>query len=94
MELTSKEINIIIEALEAWENKDTGLGFAMDLMSLIVLPKETRESPEFQKTEEERTAKQELEKRERKETSLLLKAKLVGMKQEQLSKEASEILKS
>ncbi len=80
--LTRKEIDTLVEALESWENKDMVGEMMGDIFGMIL----TKDSPEAKiKLEEEREAKKyELERKrlERKEESLMLKSKLVMMKRE------------
>lgn len=82
--LSSKEIDILIEALESWENKDFGSQVMAGMMRTMLLPKDV--SPEIKAEWEEKERlqdeKYEIEKRQRKEVSLLLKAKLIMIKRD------------
>lgn len=88
--LTSKEIDTLIDALEAWEKKEILNG----LMGAILIPKDAPPEvrAELEQKEKERESQMDREERLRKETALLLKAKLVMMKQE-MATSTAEILK-
>jgi len=79
--LSSKEIDLLVDALDAWERKDlTG-----KLMSGMLKGMFAKDDPvlKAKMEEEERieNEKEEKEARQRKETALMLKAKLIGIKQ-------------
>jgi hypothetical protein len=80
---SSKEIDVLTEALDAWESKDFGKSLMSSMFKTMMLPKgapqEVRD--EFDRKEREENEKMECETRQRKETSVLLKAKLIMMKQ-------------
>ncbi len=79
--LTTKEIDTLIEAMEAWETKDVSSHITSRLMGAFFSDKLTEEGKK--KLEEKERAddeKRKLEEKSRKETSTLLKAKLIGMK--------------
>lgn len=92
--LTAKEIDTIIEALESWENKDWGSDLMFSLMGPILIGKDS--SPEmkvkFENDERIRKEKLEQDKRERKEISLMLKAKLVQIKRQMIVDSANTII--
>ena len=94
-ELKIKDIDILIESLDAWECKDTAGDMMSELMIMMLLPKNVSEldKAKFEDNRDADRKKAELEKRERRETALLLKAKLVMLKQEIPVKDANEILK-
>lgn len=80
--LESKEIDLLIEALEAWESRSMGDRIASMMIKAIIIGDKTdpveKQKYEEKQAEEERKINEE--HKQRKETSLLLKAKLVGMK--------------
>ena len=79
--LSSKEIDTLVEALEAWETKDNTGRLLGGLMSAMLSDKMGDEAKaKMEAAEKEREEKAEREQKQRKETSLLLKAKLVMMK--------------
>ncbi len=77
-ELTISDCEILTEALSSWETNTGGL--VGELMIGMLATKEMREKPEFLSMEEERKAKDANTKRTRAEASILLKAKLIAMK--------------
>jgi len=93
MKLTIKEIDILIDALEAWETKDAGANLAMDFLGVMLSDNTPEGKARFERMAKQRQEKMELKLRERKETSLLLRAKLVGIKQDILIDNANDILK-
>ncbi len=92
--LTTKEINILMEALEAWENKDDATGLMVGLMGAMIIPDNAPEEAK-RKLEvhmEEHEQKREREKKDRKDTSLLLRAKLVQIRANIVIEEANGCL--
>lgn len=81
--LTTSELTILIEALKSWENKD----FAGDLMgdmfsTLLIDPKKHPEEAAKMKIErEEKQRKRDQEKADREEQSIIIKAKLIQLRQ-------------
>lgn len=91
--LTAKEIDNLIDALEAWEDKNSTGELLGDLMGAMLFndaPPEVKEK--FKRERDIERQKREYDKRERKETSLLLKAKLVQIKQSLTIDMANEVL--
>lgn len=88
--LDTKEIETLIEALEHWENAN----FAPKFIKVAVKDFLKEIAPEeVQKDFDEQCLKSDQLKIERKETSLLLKAKLIQMKQNIIIKDTNKILK-
>lgn len=77
-DLTISDIDILMEGLTAWE-ANTG-GMVGDLLLHLVVDKDTRESDKFKSEEAKREAEKAVIKATRMEASVLLKAKLIGMK--------------
>ena len=89
--LTNKEIDTLIDALTAWETKDMAGNLIGSLFSAMLTKDDPIAKEKARVREEEEAAKYEREKAERKEQSLLLKAKLVQIKQSNLVSEATAI---
>lgn len=78
-DLTNQDLWVLMEALEAWENKDDSSEMIGVLLDSIVVPKfENRER--LKKQIEEKQAKLAAAKRERKERSVMLRAKLITIR--------------
>lgn len=90
--LTKKEIDALVDALEAWEQKDFGSSLMMGLMGAMFTKDDPEAQEKFKREEEKRRAEEEIKLRERKETSLMIKAKLVRMKQDMLIDDTNKIL--
>ncbi len=79
-ELTNDDITVLLEALVAWEDKDA----AGDLIGVVLTGLVTPKDPESQAAMKAEQAKQQAEraesKRNRKEQSVLLQAKLIQMR--------------
>jgi ABC-type uncharacterized transport system involved in gliding motility auxiliary subunit len=81
--LTEQEINDLIDALTAWEDKDFGSFVMSSLLEVMLSDKGSEESRE--KMKKERLIQQQKEeslKRLRKEQSILIKVKLIKMRSE------------
>ena len=89
--LTNKEIDTLIDALTAWESKDLAGNLIGCLFSAMLTKDDPVAKEKARIREEAETQKSEREKAERKEQSLLLKAKLIQIKQSNLVNEATEI---
>jgi len=80
MELTRADYDTLIEALEAWENKDA----SADILDTILTPMLTRGlggmPPEMRAEREYQKSRQMEEKAIRKERSVLLRAKLIQIR--------------
>jgi len=78
--LSTKECDVLIEALEAWESKDLSKSM-MNIMIRSLVPVDDPVAKEKMDREmKERQDKDEQECRFRKEVSTLLKAKLIQLK--------------
>ncbi len=93
-ELTIKEIDILIQGLESWETPDLGGEMLLTMFDVMVYG----DNPELtEKRKKENTLRMERQKQimqERKETSTMIKAKLITMKQSLVIKDANTILNS
>lgn len=89
MKLTSVELAILIDAVDAWQNRDaieaSASGLFMGIMVAIGEPSSRRQDPESISKEIMQRGRAESE--EKLETAILLKAKLVQMKREAESME-------
>lgn len=77
-DLTAEDINVLIEALEAWKDKDAAGELMRDLLpAVLARSKEERESlkPPFSEKQERQAAKAV-----RKDRATLLQAKLIEMR--------------
>ena len=92
--LTRKEIDTLVDALEAWEQRDIGGEILLSLMEAMFTKDDPVAREEMKKEEKKRKDEAEMQQRERKETSLLLKAKLIQMKAGLLVDDANKILQS
>ena len=90
--LTRKEIDTLVDALEAWEAKDFGGELIFSLFGAMLCKDDPESKAKMEAEEKTRRDKMETERRERKETSLMLKAKLIGLKQNMLVDDANKIL--
>ena len=80
---TSKEVDTLVEALETWERGDFSGRLMGSLLKGMIgkdAPQEVRD--EWDKREREEKEKEEREARQRKDAAIMLKAKLVMMKQQ------------
>lgn len=77
-EFTEQEIEILIEAVDEWVNKDFGGNLMSDLLSMALLDGASPERKEKMKREkEEEHQKSKHAKQLRKEQAIILKAKLL-----------------
>ena len=84
MELDRSDLDVLIEAVETWESSDALGEFMGDMVMAMVGPKDGPEREEWQRKREveraDRKRKQDDEKRVRKERSILLRAKLIALR--------------
>ena len=81
MELSRQDYDVLIEAVESWEQKDFGkalMGGILDSMMSKAMPADIREKHKRDRDEERR--KGELAAKVRKERSVMLRAKLIGLR--------------
>ena len=75
---TEQEIEILIEAVDAWVDKDFGHSIMTDMLTMVMSDGATPEMKEKMKqTKEEEHNKAKQEKSLRKEQAIMLKAKLL-----------------
>lgn len=83
--LSLNDLNILIEAMTAWESKDDAGHLMMDLLSSVTAPKGKNEDREaFKSMLKDKVKDRSLEKDQRKEVSIMLKAKLIGLRNENM----------
>lgn len=75
--LNRSDIEILLESLEAWENKDTASAMMGDMLGIMV-PPEGREKYKADMAEEKK--KRNAERQQRKDLSVRLRAKLLDMR--------------
>ena len=86
MQLTLEDISDLMDAVENWETKGATGEILGDLMDGILLKELTLEAQEEQKRRRDRQKEERnIETKIRKERSVLLRAKLIGLRQEILS---------
>jgi hypothetical protein len=78
-DLTDDDINTLVEALEAWESKDFGLEVLTDVFGMAI-SKDKSQFEEFQLERDHERAKQKAAKAVRKERSIILRAKLLTIR--------------
>ena len=83
-DLTNADLDVLIEAVEAWESKDSLGEFMGDMVEAMVGPREGPEREEWLRKrahdKQERQQKTTEAKRVRKERSILLRAKLIALR--------------
>lgn len=80
-QLTYDEINILIEALDSWESKDAFGDLAGGLLDAMFSDKLSDEDKAKRKEEKRiKDMKAERDRRERKDQSVLIKAKLIHLR--------------
>jgi len=78
MTFSEDEIAVLIEALEAWVNKDAISGVMGSLLGTLVSGDEQKEK--FAAQQAINDAKRDRDKQNRKERAILMQAKLISMK--------------
>lgn len=79
MELTRQDLDVLIEAVEAWESKDLA-GDMMESMLTSMMCKSEQDVEKHKSEFEKRQEKRESARRVRKERSVVLRAKLIGLR--------------
>lgn len=80
-QLSEQDINTLIEALKSWEDKDFGTGIMMDMVEMMVTDTTApNHKADLAKKREERSNEAKKSKMIREERSILLKAKLISMR--------------
>ena len=80
MDLTKEDLNILIEALDSWLNRDFGGEIIGDMLGSL-LAKDEEGKKKILEEREERKKVKETQKQNEAEIATLLKAKLILMKQ-------------
>lgn len=76
-ELTERDLNTLIEALDQWEKGD-GTGMFGAFLE-VTLPEDIKNSPEYQKQKTEREERDRVQAADKKRRGTLLKAKLYAL---------------
>lgn len=80
---STKEIDTLIEALDAWEQKDfAGRMFGKFVSAMVAKDISPEQQQELEREEQRAEEKADREARQRREVATLLKAKLIMMKQD------------
>lgn len=80
-DLTDDDFAVLLDALEAWERKDFAAQIMGDVMAATLFkPDDTQGQARFQAARDEERLKYEREQRVRKERSVLLRAKLIAVR--------------
>ena len=77
----SKELDTLMDALDAWEKKDFGMRLMGGLFKHMIGKDDPITKAKMEEDERIENEKMEREERQRKEISVMLKAKLIGIKQ-------------
>lgn len=80
MQLTKKDIEILIEGLSAWENIDSIAGLMADVVSLSMMKSE-EDRKKYMQNRDQRKMDENKERINKSEISTMIKAKLILMKQ-------------
>jgi len=91
MDLTIDELNILIDAMTAWESRDSFSQMTGALMGAMLAQDDEQREANKAKFEQDMEEKAEQQRRE-KETSIMIKAKLIGMKDKATAKAAADFM--
>jgi hypothetical protein len=80
VELSRQDYSDLIEAVEAWENKDDASQMIGEMMEALVARGDKAHAAMIRQEVESRRREQALSKRIRKERSIMLRAKLIQMR--------------
>lgn len=81
-QLSENDIAVLIEALEAWENKDGAGEILGDMMDAMFAKQDPVAIEAMKREREQARVKRERERSARKEQSVLLRAKLLTIRNE------------
>jgi hypothetical protein len=79
MELTKQDLDVLIEAVESWESKDAAGEMAAEIMTAMI----SRSKEDYDLMQSKRSvekASRERERRTRKDRSIVLRAKLIQIR--------------
>lgn len=79
-QLDSSDIEVLVEALKAWEQKDLASSMMGTLLTGILSSQKSSDMSDWEKREQEREAKREREVKLRQERSIMLQAKLFALR--------------
>lgn len=78
-DMTADDIGILIEAVEAWEHGDNSGELLGTIMGAMLIPKDSPERAEYDREIAQTKAENLAAARQRKERSVLIRAKLIGI---------------
>ena len=79
-ELTKQDLDLLFEAVEAWEREEIGPPMGARLMAALTRKGQPGIADEMQKQIAEESREADVEKRQRKERGVLLRAKLLTLR--------------
>lgn len=81
MELTRQDVDILIEAVDAWISKDFGVTVVTDVMEMVLSGQATEEQKVVMKEQKaKRAAEVTAKRKQREERAIVLKAKLLKLR--------------
>lgn len=90
MDLTSQDIQDLLDALDCWESDISKGAFMTDMLGAVLVPKDQREK--FRQEQSVARDRDNAKQRERKDRCIMLKAKIVGIRQRIESRDAERII--
>lgn len=88
MALTTTDIDILLEAMDAWVEKDAAGTLMTDLLGGLLAGKDPEAQEAMRLERENARRERDYERAQRKEVATLLKATLIRMKRELMAREA------
>jgi len=89
--LTNEDIDVLMKALDAYKSKDANSGLMSVMLGAMLTKKEDKDS--FMAEADEIMAKAKRTGEQLEETIILLKAKLIGMRDKAIVSEAADFLR-
>jgi hypothetical protein len=90
-EFTKQDLDLMFEAVEAWEREDRGPGIMGAMMGVMIGEKDSESRRKFDEDMKREQKKAEDDRRKRRERGCILRAKLITLRDQ---KEAEEFCKS
>lgn len=78
--LTADDLNVLIEAVEAWESKDFASEMMGDMVEAMLIGKDPESRAEYEAKSKQRKDDYKRNQRQRKDRSILLRAKLIQLR--------------
>ena len=79
-DFTKTELDVLIEAVDSWVNKDMGTNIICDIMGMMFSDNTPESKAKAEAEKAERTAKTDIERTARKERAIMLNAKLLKVR--------------